>query len=62
MIDILRADGKILFIEGDATHDDVLMEAGLERAKALITALPSDAANVFVVLTARDKNPNLKIL
>ncbi len=62
IINMMRADGNILFIEGDATNDDVLAEAGLERAKALITALPSDAANVFVVLTARDKNPTLKII
>ena len=62
MIESMRADGNILFIEGDATQDEVLIEAGLERAKALITALPSDASNVFVVLTARDKNPSLKII
>jgi voltage-gated potassium channel len=35
IIDAMRAEGNILFIEGDATHDDVLMEAGLDRAKAL---------------------------
>ena len=62
IINMMRAEGNILFIEGDATNDDVLAEAGLERAKALIAALPSDAANVFVVLTARDKNPTLKII
>lgn len=62
IIESMRADGNILFIEGDATQDEILAEAGLERAKALITALPSDASNVFVVLTARDKNPSLKII
>ena len=62
IIAALHEDESILFIEGDATNDDVLLEAGLERAKALITALPNDAANVFVVLTARDRNPNLKII
>ncbi len=62
IIETLHEDENILFIEGDATNDDVLLEAGLERAKALITALPNDAANVFVVLTARDRNPNLKII
>ncbi len=62
IISALHADGNTLFIEGDATKDEVLLEAGLERAKALITALPSDAANVFVVLTARDRNPKLKII
>jgi voltage-gated potassium channel len=62
IIEMMREEGQVLFIEGDATNDDVLAEAGLENAKALITALPNDAANVFVVLTARDKNPKLKII
>jgi voltage-gated potassium channel len=62
ILEAMRNEGDVLFIEGDATQDDVLEEAGLERAKALITALPNDAANVFVVLTARDKNPTLKII
>ena len=38
------------------------MEAGITKAKALISALPDDAANVFVVLTARGMNPKLKII
>ena len=58
----MQEEQDLLFIEGDATKDEVLIEAGLESAKALITALPSDAANVFVVLTARDKSPKLKII
>lgn len=62
IIQDMQIEPDILFIDGDATKDDVLLEAGLERAKALITALPSDAANVFVVLTARDRNPKLKII
>lgn len=62
VIEELRLDNNILFIEGDATEDEILLDAGLERAKALISALPSDAANVFVVLTARDKNSALKII
>jgi voltage-gated potassium channel len=58
----LREEGNVLFVEGDATQDEVLIEAGLQRAKALISALPNDAANVFVVLTAREINPQLKII
>jgi voltage-gated potassium channel len=61
-IENMALEEGLLFIEGDATQDEILAEAGLERAKALITALPSDAANVFVVLTARDKNSKLKII
>jgi voltage-gated potassium channel len=62
VIATMRDDNNVLFIEGDATNDEILALAGLDRAKALISALPNDASNVFVVLTARDKNPNLKII
>src|SRR5437868_10006847 len=58
----MREHDNLLFIEGDATQDEILIEAGIERAKALITALPNDASNVFVVLTARGINPKLKII
>jgi voltage-gated potassium channel len=58
----MRDEENILFIEGDATKDETLEEAGIEKAKALISALPDDASNVFVVLTARGINPNLKII
>ena len=62
IIETMRNENNLLFVEGDATQDETLAEAGLERAKALITALPSDASNVFVVLTAREMNPSLKII
>lgn len=62
VIELLRQEGQTLFVEGNATSDEVLVDAGIDRAKAIITALPSDAANVFVVLTARDRNPKLKIV
>ncbi|MEQ6121086.1 potassium channel protein [Reichenbachiella sp. MALMAid0571] len=47
---------------GDATHDETLCEAGIEKASALITTLPNDAANVFITLTAKELNPNLTII
>lgn len=50
------------FIKADATKDEVLKEAGIERAKALISTLPVDADNLFVVLTARQINPNFTII
>ena len=53
---------NILYIEGDATNDDDLEKAGLERAKSLITALPSDADNLFVVLSARQFNKDFTII
>lgn len=58
----LREQNDYLFIEGDATRDEVLLEAGIEKASALITTLPNDAANVFVVLTARELKPQMKII
>lgn len=51
-----------LIIAGDATKDEVLEEAGIHKAKALITALPNDSDNLFVVLTARQMNPQLIII
>ncbi|WP_285906002.1 potassium channel family protein [Pseudodesulfovibrio pelocollis] len=52
----------VLVVSGDATMDEVLLSAGLERARCLITALSQDAANVFVTLTARQLNPGLTIV
>jgi voltage-gated potassium channel len=49
-------------IFGDATRDEVLLEAGIERAKGLISVVSSDASNVYVVLTARSLNPHLFIV
>lgn len=54
--------GKIMAIVGDATTDLVLQQAGVTRASALITALPKDADNVFVALSARALNPRLNII
>lgn len=49
-------------IQGEATHDDVMEKAGIKSAKALITTFPSDADNLFVVITARQINPTIKII
>lgn len=53
---------KILYIEGDATSEETLIKAGIERAKYLIAVLGEDAENVYIVLTARNLNPNIYIL
>jgi voltage-gated potassium channel len=58
----LKDDPFLLVIEGNATQDEVLLEAGIDRAKAIITTLPSDADNVFVSLTARGINSKLLII
>ncbi len=47
---------------GDATEEEVLMAAGIARAKTLVTALPCDAANVFITLTSRNLNRSLQII
>ncbi len=49
-------------IQGEATQDDILIAAGIDRAKAIITTLPSDADNVFITLTAKELNPAIKII
>ena len=62
VIEQMREDKTLLFVEGDATKDEILIDAGIEKASALISALPDDADNVFVVLTAREMNPKMKII
>ncbi|MCO6493184.1 MAG: potassium channel protein [Phaeodactylibacter sp.] len=57
-----KSDEKILYLEEDATHDDALLRAGIKRANALISALPDDSDNVYVVLSARQINPRLNII
>jgi voltage-gated potassium channel len=51
-----------LVLEGDATHDEILERAGIKKAKALITTLPVDADNLFIVLSARTLNPEITII
>jgi voltage-gated potassium channel len=48
-----HAEGSAHVVRGDATSDEVLKEAGIERARVLVTALNTDAENLFVTLTAR---------
>ena len=52
----------VLTIEGDATLDETLLRAGIMSANNLITALPSDADNLFVVLTAKQLNKECKVI
>ncbi|MEA3449343.1 MAG: NAD-binding protein [Bacteroidota bacterium] len=62
IISQIRDESDLLYVHGDATNDEVLFAAGIERAKALIAALPVDADNLFIVLSAREINPGLKII
>ena len=60
--DTSKTSEDLLLISGDATNDDVLREVGIERAKGLISVLPTDALNLYVVLSARELNPDLYIV
>lgn len=51
-----------LVIHGDATQDEILLKAGIERARAVVTTLPADADNLFIVLSARTLNKKLNII
>ena len=57
----LRAEGR-LHIEGDASSEELLGQAGIERARGLICAVDSDERAVYIVLSARALNPSLYIL
>lgn len=58
----IKESKEFLYVKGDATKEDILFQAGIDRAKALITTLPKDSDNVFVVLTSRELNKNLTII
>lgn len=61
LIEELERD-NILYVEGDATQDESIQKAAVHNAKSLITALASDADNLFVVLSARQFNKNMTII
>src|SRR4029079_6172612 len=54
--------GSHLYVHGDASDDDVLMKAGIERADALIAAVSTDPANLFITLSGRSLRPDLFIV
>ncbi len=58
----LSETDKILYINDDATHDKALVNAGIHEAQGLITILPDDKDNLFVTLTAKQLNPDLRIV
>jgi voltage-gated potassium channel len=58
----IRETPELLYIKGDATHEEILEQAGIYQARALIATTPNDADNVFVVLTARSMNPGLTVI
>jgi len=61
LISVMDADG-VLYISGDAADEENLIKAGIKQAKGLVAVLASDADNVFLVLTARQLDPDLLII
>ena len=51
-----------IFLEGDVTHDEMLETCGVKRARGMFAALNMDKDNILVVLTARQQNPDLRIV
>lgn len=62
LADTFPEDPNFEYIIGDATTDDTLLSAGINRAEAIITTLPRDTDNVFITLTARELNPAVYII
>ena len=57
----IRAEGR-LHIEGDASSEEILTQAGIERARGLVSAVDSDERAVYIVLAARALNPTIYII
>jgi voltage-gated potassium channel len=62
IVQSLRETPGMLYVEGDAADEEVLKAACLDSARAMITTLPEDADNLFVVLSAKELNPTVKII
>ncbi len=60
-LNVLKEKGY-LYLTGDATHEEVLEDAGIKNARGLLSLLNEDPDNLFVVLTAREMNPTLNII
>ncbi len=61
-VEPLLEEHGLLYISGDPSDETVLRQAGIERARGLICAVDSNAANVYITLTARALNPDLRIV
>ncbi len=53
---------ELIYLQANATHDETLLKAGIERAKSLIVTLGDDSDNAFAVLSARQLAPHLTII
>ena len=57
-----KSTKECVFLHGNSTSDEVLAKANIENAIAVISCLPKDADNLYVVLSAREINKNIKII
>lgn len=56
------SSSNYLFIHGDPSEDNVLLQAGIKKAKGILLSLPTDEANLFITLSARSLNPSIRIV
>jgi len=61
-INKMNDDPDLLFIMGDSTDDDILIQAGIMKARALISALQDDTENLYTMLTVRELNPTINLI
>lgn len=61
-VEKLESLGSFPYLVADGSDDDTLLAAGIERARGFITTLPNDKDNLLMVITARQLNPNLRIV
>ncbi len=59
---VRRVGQSFIALEGDATEDEVLLESGLERAEGIVATLHTDRDNLFIVVTARQMNPDIRVV
>lgn len=62
MKDHKQNDPSLVYLAGDATEDELLLKAGIEKARAVLVTLPEDADNVFIVLSAKSLNPHVHVV
>lgn len=61
-IEKLKTLGSVLFIQGDPLDENILKEAGIDRAQGVFLSLPTDEANLFGTVTVRSLNPHVRIV
>lgn len=62
IIEKIKSETNYLYLEGDSTHEETLVLANVKNAKALITVMPNDADNLYVILSAKELNPEITVV